>query len=64
MGRFYLEGLRCGVVFAASCSFHACMFHFSIVSGILRFERSAEKREDVKKRDSDENQSVFGSCLA
>lgn len=25
------------------------MFHFSIVSGILRFERSAEKREDVKK---------------
>lgn len=26
-----------------SCSFHACMFRFSIVSGIFRLERSEEK---------------------
>lgn len=40
----------------------AC-FIFSIVSGIFRFERSAEKREEVEKRDSDEISQYLGLAL-
>jgi len=73
-----LENLRekwrgCGKVlfgriemWSCICSFLliSCLHvSFCIVSGILRFERSAEKREDVKKRDSDEISQYLGLTL-